>query len=97
MATYVILNLFVMGGLAAIVFLKKPAAVWISRQKLSALAVLIILTAVFDNILISTNIVAYNPDALLGLYVGLAPIEDFAYTVVASIFIPYVWERSIKK
>ena len=54
-------------------------------------AVMMILTAVFDNAIIGTGLVAYDSELLSGVMVGLAPIEDFAYTVAALMMIPALW------
>lgn len=51
----------------------------------------ITLTAVFDNVIVGTGIVAYDPSKILGLLIGVAPIEDFAYTIAAALLIPAVW------
>jgi len=36
--------------------------------------------------------VAYDESTLSGVMVGLAPVEDFAYTLAGAILIPMVWE-----
>ncbi|WP_319029341.1 prenyltransferase [Dietzia sp. PP-33] len=56
-----------------------------------ALVILMILTAVFDNIMISAGLVAYDDELTSGLRLGVAPIEDFAYAVAAAVFVPSVW------
>ncbi|TFB52044.1 lycopene cyclase domain-containing protein [Cryobacterium tagatosivorans] len=56
-----------------------------------ALAVLLVLTAVFDTVMIAVGLVAYDPALLMGFRVGLAPLEDFAYPVAAAILLPAVW------
>lgn len=60
---------------------------------LCLLAVLTLLTAIFDNLIILSGIVAYEGSHLLGLYIGSAPIEDFAYTIAAAMLLPALWER----
>jgi lycopene beta-cyclase len=55
------------------------------------IAVLLLATAIFDNIMIEAGIVGYSEDALLGFTVGAAPIEDFAYPVAALILLPALW------
>lgn len=63
-----------------------------SRRALGiTLIVLLVATAVFDNVLIAIGIVDYNPDLILGTRLALAPIEDFAYTVGACILLPALW------
>lgn len=57
------------------------------------LALLTLLTAIFDNLIILSGIVAYEGSHLLGLYIGSAPIEDFAYTIAAALLLPAIWER----
>ena len=56
-----------------------------------ALAVLLVLTAVFDSVIVGTGIVAYDPARILGLRIGAAPVEDFAYPVVAALALPALW------
>ncbi|MGV8967835.1 MAG: lycopene cyclase domain-containing protein [Cellulomonas sp.] len=49
------------------------------------------LTAVFDNAMITAGLVQYAPDKILGVMVGSAPIEDFAYTLAAVLLMPALW------
>jgi lycopene cyclase domain-containing protein len=58
---------------------------------LVALAALVALTAVFDNVIVGSGIVAYDPARILGLRLGVAPIEDFSYCVVAALALPALW------
>jgi lycopene cyclase domain-containing protein len=57
-----------------------------------AAVLLLTLTAVFDNVIIGTGLVAYDDDLISGVRIGIAPIEDFAYTVAALVLLPAVWE-----
>jgi lycopene cyclase domain-containing protein len=43
---------------------------------------------VFDNVIIGTGIVDYDPEKISGVRLGFAPIEDFAYTLVALVLVP---------
>ena len=56
-----------------------------------ALAVVLVLTAIFDNVLVGLGIVGYDDARTLGLRIGVAPIEDFAYAVAAAIGLPSLW------
>ncbi|WP_424448162.1 lycopene cyclase domain-containing protein [Microbacterium arborescens] len=56
----------------------------------AAAAVLIALTAVFDNAMIAAGLFTYPDQHLSGLRIGLAPIEDFAYPLCAAYLIPAV-------
>ena len=56
-----------------------------------AAAVVCALTAVFDNVMIAVGLVGYNPDHISGAFVGIAPLEDFAYAVAAVVLLPSLW------
>lgn len=53
-----------------------------------AALVLIVLTAVFDNLMIAAGLFTYPEHLISGVRVGLAPIEDFAYPVCAAFLVP---------
>ncbi|MEB7503727.1 lycopene cyclase domain-containing protein [Arthrobacter koreensis] len=55
-------------------------------------AVLLLLTAVFDNLMIAVDLFGYNPDRISGAFLGLAPLEDFAYPLAAVLLLPALWE-----
>lgn len=81
-----------------------PIFAWLWRQRshlrlrsmLLTLVVLVILTSIFDNVIISLGIVRYHPEHILGLYIGRIPIEDFAYSIAAAFLVPLLW-RSHEK
>ena len=52
---------------------------------------LVILTLVFDSLMIREGLVAYDPAKIVGFYLGSAPLEDFAYPIAAGIAMPVVW------
>jgi lycopene cyclase domain-containing protein len=54
-------------------------------------AVLLLLTAVFDNVMIGIGLVGYDRALISGVFVGAAPIEDFAYAVAAIVLLPCLW------
>ena len=84
--SYPLLTLIVLGIFAIYGFLMRR---WISLRPLAfAAAVLFTLTAIFDNVIIGTGIVAYDETKISGLKVLYAPIEDFAYTAVAVLLVP---------
>lgn len=66
--------------------IKKPTKAW-----WLTLAILLVLTAVFDSLIIWAEIVGYDTQKILGLYVGKAPIEDFFYAVLAVVIVPALW------
>jgi lycopene cyclase domain-containing protein len=59
--------------------------------------VLIVMTAVFDNLIIGAGIVAYDETKITGMMVGLAPLEDFSYTIAGMLLLPAVWNLLRKK
>jgi lycopene cyclase domain-containing protein len=62
-----------------------------TKRILLTVGILIVMTAIFDSIIIALGIVDYNPDKILGLYVGNAPIEDFFYAILAVLIVPVIW------
>lgn len=56
-----------------------------------AMLVLLVLTAVFDNLMIGSGLFGYGSQTLLGIHVGLAPLEDFSYPICAVLFVPALW------
>jgi lycopene cyclase domain-containing protein len=63
------------------------------RMAASAVAavVLLILTAIFDNVMILAGLVVYPPQHLSGILIGVAPIEDFSYSLCAAFLVPAVF------
>jgi lycopene cyclase domain-containing protein len=57
----------------------------------STLAVLLVLTAVFDSLMIAADLFRFDEDQLLGARVGRAPVEDFAWPVAAVLTLPSLW------
>jgi lycopene cyclase domain-containing protein len=87
--TYAILSVAVLAALALVcVPTLRRLPLW--PLALTAVA-LVVLTAVFDNVIVGLHIVAYDDAKILGLLVPLAPIEDFAYAIGAILLVPTVW------
>jgi lycopene cyclase domain-containing protein len=90
--TYWTLNavfLAVVAVLALAALIARRSPLW--RAVGLAAIPLLILTAIFDNILVGTGIVGYNPALISGAKIGVAPIEDFAYAIAAIILLPSLW------
>lgn len=86
--TYVVLNLVF---LAVALFLARD---WLKKSRRHFMTIafhLIIMTAVFDSLIVYYGIVGYDPAKLLGVNIGFAPIEDFAYTIAAVLLLPTLW------
>ena len=91
--TYTLLNLVFLGAvaiLAVAAIVARRAPNW--RAVGLAAIVLLALTAIFDNVIIGTGLVDYDDALISGVRIGVAPIEDFAYTVAALVLLPAVWE-----
>ncbi|MDX6317725.1 MAG: hypothetical protein QOD35_1125 [Nocardioidaceae bacterium] len=61
------------------------------RTTATVALILVVLTAVFDSIMISFDLFRYDTAALLGLRVARVPIEDFAWPVAAALALPALW------
>ncbi len=91
--TYLLLDLPFLAAVALVALaavLTRRAPRW--RGVGLAAIVLLVLTAVFDNVLVASGIVGYDPDRISGVLVGVAPIEDFAYAIAAVVLLPSLWE-----
>lgn len=90
MATYLALNLIFI-----LVTTSSIAAItgwhWIGKAFWATLLLLLILTAVFDNLIVGLSIVGYDTAKILQIYIGKAPIEDFMYTILAVVLVPAMW------
>ncbi|HXR44020.1 MAG TPA: lycopene cyclase domain-containing protein [Pseudolysinimonas sp.] len=74
-------------GVAAVLARRAPR--W--RAVGLAAVPLVLLTAVFDNVIVVSGIVAYAPQRISGIRIGVAPLEDFAYAVAAVVLLPCLW------
>lgn len=77
-------------------------AAWLSRRRTPASGlnwraialtglVLVVMTAIFDNAMIAVGLVDYNPAVTHPARLGVAPLEDFSYTIAAVLLLPSVW------
>lgn len=91
MFTYLTLNLAFMAVVVAVLWYFKLLR-W-DRMMGWLLVILLVLTALFDSLIVSTEIVAYDPTKLLGIYIGAAPIEDFMYSLLVVLLVPNLWKK----
>ncbi len=90
--TYWLLNLAFLGTVALVAL-----ATWLARRMPAWRAValtaipLLLLTAIFDNVLVGTRIVSYDPKLISGAFLGFAPLEDFSYAIAAVVLLPCLW------
>ena len=90
--TYWALNAFFLGATALLVVVSIVAR---KQPRWSAvgitMALLLVMTAVFDNIMIGVGLVGYDSSLISGAFIGIAPLEDFAYAIAAVVLLPTLW------
>jgi lycopene cyclase domain-containing protein len=92
MTTYFLLDLAFLGAVGVVALatfraLRDP--IW---RAVGLVAIpLVVLTAVFDNVLVGSGIVAYDPSLISGIRIGVAPVEDFSYAIAAVVLLPCLW------
>lgn len=64
----------------------------VNRKLLLVLGLLLVATVLFDSLLVGSGIVRYYQGRYLGVFIGKAPIEDFAYTIAAVPLMIGLWE-----
>lgn len=81
--------------IAALIF---AIALWRSKRRYLvgvavtiSIMVLVVLTVIFDNIMIASGLFDYGGQTLNGLRIGLAPIEDFAYPIGGALLLSGLW------
>ena len=83
--TYLGLNAIFLGAVILIGLSMRNQLPW--RAIFLSTGVLVIATAIFDNLIVGSGIVAYDENLILGIKIGYAPIEDFAYSLAAPLVI----------
>lgn len=93
LAVGLVLVSLVIRGAAEVLLRRRGRRIPLRPTILTAVA-LFVLTAVFDNLMIAIGLYSYAPEHLLGLHLGLAPIEDFSYPLATALVLPAVWAIS---
>lgn len=70
--------------------LRLPRRWW--HSTVTVALVLMLLTVVFDNLMIAADLFRFDDEALLGLRLFLVPIEDLAWPLAAALALPALWE-----
>jgi lycopene cyclase domain-containing protein len=68
----------------------RPSRRW-WRTTAVTIAVLVALTVVFDTLMIAADLFRFEEADLLGIRIGLAPLEDLAWPVAAGLLLPSLW------
>lgn len=101
--TYWMLNVWFLAFVALAVFAALISARrrGIERLRWRAIGmtalVLLVLTAIFDNVMIVIGLVDYNPEVTALARLGVAPLEDFSYTVAAVLLLPSLWVLTARR
>lgn len=86
--------------LISLPFLLLALVLWILRRNSAPrqpavtaiiMVVLLMLTAIFDNLMIWGELVGYGDAQRLGLQIGLVPVEDFFYPIFVALIVPAFW------
>jgi lycopene cyclase domain-containing protein len=88
--TYLLLNSLFLGAVVIAGLLMVKRLPW--KAIGLATAALVALTAIFDNVIVGTGIVAYDEALIMGIKIGVAPIEDFAYALAAPLLLSIMAE-----
>lgn len=101
MTSYAILDALFLAAAAAVVLLlrrhswRRPQfkcySAGLCGPVLAGGLCLLVLTAIFDNVMIALGLFVYRAGTLSGLTLGRAPLEDFAYPVAAAVLLPVLW------
>ena len=97
MTTYLWLSIAVLVpvlALSAVAILLRAGPLGRRRTLLACAATLVgltLLTVVFDSVIVGTGIVGYDASRILGVRIGAAPVEDFAYPIAAAFALPALW------
>lgn len=93
--TYALLGLLFVGAAALLAVaitprLHRPGHWW--SACLVVAVVLVVLTALFDSLMVAADLFRYRHAALLGPRVLLTPVEDLAWPLFAALALPALWE-----
>lgn len=67
-----------------------PARWWLATG--ITIAILLVLTIVFDSLMIQADLFRFDEESLLGMRVWQAPVEDLAWPVAAGLLLPALRE-----
>jgi small toxic polypeptide LdrA/B/C/D len=95
--TYLLLDLVMLAVVAVVAAVALPRRPRLIAPIVITMAVLFILTALFDSVMIAVGLMVYSDAGRSGLEIGLAPIEDFAYPLAGAVLLPSLWVLSSGK
>jgi lycopene cyclase domain-containing protein len=84
--SYPVLTVIVLGVFAIYSLVMRRWINW--KVMVPSTVFMLLMTLIFDNLIIGSGIVDYDFSKTSGIRLFLAPIEDFAYTLVALVLVP---------
>jgi lycopene cyclase domain-containing protein len=95
MMRYQLFDLIMLTAVGVVVLGLRVRLPW--RPLHIAIGTLLILTVIFDNLLVAMDTFRYHPEHISNWLVGRAPIEDCLYAIAAAILVPALWEALDRK
>lgn len=90
--TYLVLDVVFIGVAAVVVLAARAAGVPVRLRAVAwTVAVLAVMTIVFDNLMIAAGLFEFADEHLVGLMFWRAPVEDLGYPVAVALLLPAVW------
>lgn len=85
------------GAVAAAVSVRRGlgARWWVATS--ATIAVLVVLTTIFDSLMILSDLFRFDDSLLIGLRLWHAPVEDLAWPVAAGLLLPSLAELTAEK
>ncbi|WP_404312366.1 lycopene cyclase domain-containing protein [Agrococcus terreus] len=74
---------------AAVVAIRRDRRGWTALA--IAAAIILLLTVVFDSLMIAADLFRFDDALLVGIRIGLAPLEDLGYALVALLVVAALW------
>lgn len=93
--TYLGVNIIL--SLTILAVLKFYRALKWNRAVTVTAVILLLITIVFDSLIIIAGIVAYESSNISGIMIWAAPIEDLIYAFMIAVIIPCVWDKQDKE
>lgn len=90
--TYLVLDVIFVGVAVTGLLLARLAGARASVRAIAwTFAVLVVMTIVFDNLMIAAGLFEFDEDQLVGLMFGRAPVEDLGYPLAVALLLPALW------
>jgi lycopene cyclase domain-containing protein len=75
---------------------RAPGTTW-WRSVLVTMMALVVLTVIFDSLMVSVDLFTYDQARSLGIDVVLTPLEDLAWPVASAVLLPSLWALALRR